>query len=80
MALIDDRPPTTLSHGELPYPQGAAVYDTETGRAGELQGVIEERTKMGNMLIGRTAFMRPKGGGVEWEAPLNRIRPVVENG
>ena len=80
MALIDDRPPTTLSHGELPYPKGTAVYDTETGRAGELQGVIEERTKASNMLISRTAFMRPKGGGVEWEAPLNRIRPVVGKG
>jgi hypothetical protein len=80
MALTYEKPPTTLSHGKLPYPQGTLVEDAETGRTGELRGVIEERTKEDNRLLSRTAFMRPRGGGVEWETPLNRIRPADENG
>ncbi|MGX1130596.1 hypothetical protein RKD49_002786 [Streptomyces glaucescens] len=76
MALTHEKPPTMLSHGELPYAKGTFVVDDETGLKGELQGVIEERTKEGNKLISRTAYLRPKGGGVEWEAPLNRIRPA----
>ncbi|WP_239146809.1 hypothetical protein [Streptomyces sp. SID10815] len=54
--------------------------DDRTGCKGELQGVIEERTKKGDRLISRTAYMRPRGGGVEWEAPLNRIRLADDNG
>jgi hypothetical protein len=80
MALTHEKPPTMLSHGKLPYPQGTLVEDIETERTGELQGVIEERTKDGKKLISRTAFVRPRGGGIEWEAPLNRIRPADENG
>ncbi|MFF3466165.1 hypothetical protein ACWCQN_26820 [Streptomyces sp. NPDC001984] len=80
MPRTREKPPTTLSHGKLPYPQGTLVEDAENGRTGELQGVIEERTKEGNRLFSRTAYMRPKGGGIEWEAPLTRIRPVDENG
>ncbi|GEC06712.1 hypothetical protein SSP24_43670 [Streptomyces spinoverrucosus] len=79
MALTHEKPPTMLSHGELPYPRGTLVTDVETDRTGELQGVIEERTKDGNKLVSRTAFMRPRGGGVEWEAPLTRIRSAEDN-
>ncbi|WP_432094598.1 hypothetical protein [Streptomyces sp. bgisy100] len=79
MAATQDKPPTVLSHGELPYPRGTLVGNVETGRTGELQGVVEERTKEGNRLVSRTAYMRPRGGGREWEAPLTHIRPVDEN-
>ncbi|MEU0741848.1 hypothetical protein [Streptomyces sp. NPDC006134] len=79
MALTYEKPPATLSHGKLPYPKGTLVVDDETGRTGELQGVIEERAKEGNKLLSRTAYMRPRGGGVEWEAPLNRIRPAADD-
>ncbi len=78
MALTHENPPTMLSHGKLPYPKGTFVVDDGTGCKGELQGVIEERTKEGNKLIRRAAYMRPRGGGIEWEAPLNRIRPADE--
>ncbi|MFQ6141631.1 hypothetical protein ACWEGQ_13185 [Streptomyces seoulensis] len=80
MELAHEKPPTLLSHGELPYPRGTFVVDDRTGRKGELQGVIEERTKNGDRLIGRTAYMRPRGGGVEWEVPLNRIRLADDDG
>ncbi|EFL32470.1 predicted protein [Streptomyces viridochromogenes DSM 40736] len=79
MARTHEEPPTTLSHGELPYPRGTLVEDAETGLRGELQGVIEERTKEANRLISRTAYLRPRGGGVEWETPLNRIRPADQH-
>ncbi|MBQ0825225.1 hypothetical protein J5Y05_01665 [Streptomyces sp. RG38] len=65
-----------LSHGELPYPRGTLVEDTQHGRTGELVGVIEERVKKDNRLISRTAFLRPEGGGTEWDVPLQHIRPV----
>lgn len=69
-----------LSHGKLPYPQGTLVEDVETERQGELQGVVEERLKTNNKAVSRTAFVRPRGGGIEWDAPLTRIRPVDGNG
>ncbi|MFJ7996928.1 hypothetical protein ACIQ7D_07175 [Streptomyces sp. NPDC096310] len=71
-----DKPPTTLSHGELPYPAGTLVEDTQHDRTGELVGVIEERVKESGRLLSRTAYMRPRGGGIEWDVPLARIRPV----
>ncbi|MGF1237497.1 hypothetical protein [Streptomyces sp. 2-6] len=80
MELTPEKPPTLLSHGKLPYPKGTFVVDDRTGRRGELQGVIEERTKEDDKLISRTAYLRPRGGGVEWEAPLNRIRLADDNG
>ncbi|MEW2494335.1 hypothetical protein AB0942_12430 [Streptomyces nodosus] len=71
-----EKPPTLLSHGDLPYPHGTLVEDPQHHRTGELVGVIEEHTKEGRKLISRTAYVRPRGGGVEWEVPLARIRPV----
>lgn len=71
-----EKPPTTLSHGKLPYPSGTLVMDTISERTGHLVDVIEERTKDGNQLISRQAYMRPEGGGVEWDVPLERIAPV----
>ncbi|MEU3201180.1 hypothetical protein [Streptomyces sp. NPDC006996] len=76
MAQTYEKPPTTLSHGELPYPHGTLVEDTQHERTGELVGVIEEHTKEGRKLISQTSYLRPKGGGMEWETPLARIRPV----
>ncbi|MGW5446625.1 hypothetical protein [Streptomyces asiaticus] len=81
MAQTEEKPPTVLNHGDLPYPKGTLVEDTETGCTGELQGVIEERVKGTGKLFSQTAYMRPRGGGLEWEAPLDRIRPADdENG
>ncbi|MBZ3906593.1 hypothetical protein [Streptomyces griseiscabiei] len=71
-----EKPPTTLSHGELPYPRGTLVEDTERHWTGELVGVIEERVKESGKLLSRTAYLRPRGGGIEWDAPLAHIRPV----
>lgn len=71
-----EKPPTMLSHGELPYPAGALVEDTEHERAGELVGVIEERVKETGKLVSRTAYVQPRGGGIEWDVPLARIQPV----
>lgn len=71
-----EKPSTTLSHGELPYPHGTLVEDTQHDRMGELVGVIEERMKESGRVVSRTAYMRPRGGGTEWDAPLARIRPV----
>jgi len=76
MAQTNEKPPTTLSHGELPYPAGTLVEDTMHERTGELVGVIEEHTKEGRKLICQTAYLRPEGGGMEWETPLAHIRPV----
>ncbi|WP_329216627.1 hypothetical protein OG352_11995 [Streptomyces sp. NBC_01485] len=76
MAQTYEKPPTMLSHGELPDPAGTLVEDTMHERTGELVGVIEERTKEGRKLISQTAYLRPKGGGMEWETPLARIQLV----
>lgn len=65
-----------LSHGELPYPAGTLVEDTISERTGHLIGVIEERLKESGRLVSQQAFMRPEGGGIEWDVPLDRVRPV----
>lgn len=65
-----------LSHGRLPYAQGTLVEDTVSGRTGELQGVIEERVKETGRVISQTAYIRPRGGGIEWDAPLKHVQPV----
>ncbi|MDH6624620.1 hypothetical protein M2271_002424 [Streptomyces sp. LBL] len=80
MAPTHENPTTMLSHGRLPYPQGTFVEDVETECQGELQGVIEERVKETGQIISLTAYVRPRGGGIEWEAPLTRIKPVDGNG
>ncbi|WP_371576813.1 hypothetical protein [Streptomyces sp. NBC_01314] len=76
MTQTYEKPPTMLSHVEPPYPVGTLVKDTLSKRTGELHGVIEERTKEGNKVISRTAFLRPEGGGTEWDVPLKHVRPV----
>ncbi|MEH0562623.1 hypothetical protein QBA37_25800 [Streptomyces silvae] len=75
---MHEKPQTMLSHGTLPYPAGTLVEDTISERTGHLVGVIEERTKDGNRVVSRQAFMRPQGGGIEWDVPLERIKPVTE--
>ncbi|MFD7918270.1 hypothetical protein ACFV3R_03450 [Streptomyces sp. NPDC059740] len=80
MELSQAQPPTTLSHGEPPYPVGTLVEDTASGRTGELRGVIEERLAQSGRVVRRTAYLRPRGGGVEWEVPASEVRPAVVNG
>ncbi|WP_331725474.1 hypothetical protein OG596_38045 (plasmid) [Streptomyces sp. NBC_01102] len=70
------KPATTLSHGELPYPRGTLVLDTISERTGLLTGVLEERLKKSGNLVSRQAFMVPEGGGIEWDVPVERVRPV----
>ncbi|MFE7567610.1 hypothetical protein ACFU76_11670 [Streptomyces sp. NPDC057539] len=72
-----EKPATTLSHGNLSYPTGTLVVDTISERTGHLVGVIEERAKETNKVVSRQAFMRPEGGGIEWDVPLERIKPVT---
>ncbi|MEU6386931.1 hypothetical protein ABZ847_25620 [Streptomyces bauhiniae] len=50
--------------------------DRISERTGHLVYVLEERTKEKYKLISSQAFMRPVGGGLEWDVPLDRIRPV----
>ncbi|MGW1623229.1 hypothetical protein [Streptomyces sp. NPDC002172] len=69
-----EKPATMLDHGTLPYPQGTLVEDGVSGRTGELQDVIEECTKDTGRVISRTAYIRPQGGGIEWESPLDHVR------
>ncbi|WP_326739047.1 hypothetical protein [Streptomyces sp. NBC_01022] len=75
---MHEKPQTMLSHGTLPYPAGTLVEDTISERTGRLVGVIEERTKGDNRVVSRQAFVRPQGGGIEWDVPLERIKPVTE--
>nr|WSZ99541.1 hypothetical protein OH820_31285 [Streptomyces sp. NBC_00857] len=72
-----EKPPTTLSHGDLPYPRGTLVVDTISERTGHLVGILEERLKESGKVVSRQAFMRPQGGGQEWDVPLERVRPVA---
>ncbi|TYR63214.1 hypothetical protein FY004_18035 [Streptomyces parvus] len=65
-----------LSQGELPYPRGTLVMDTISERSGLLVGVIEERYKSNGKLHKSQAFMVPEVGGIEWDVPLDRIKPV----
>ena len=69
-----EKPPTMLGHGELPYPAGTLMVDTVSERTGRLVGVIEERLKESGKVISRQAFLRPEGGGTEWDVPLSRIK------
>jgi hypothetical protein len=71
-----EKPKTMLAHGELPYPKGTLVEDTISERTGELVGVIEERVKETGRLVSRTAYVRPRGGGIEWDVPLDSIQPI----
>ncbi|MEU1664577.1 hypothetical protein ABZ547_13345 [Streptomyces sparsogenes] len=68
---------TTLEHAnDLASLQGTLVEDTETGRAGHLMGGLIERQKESGAVVRRTAFIRPVGGGREWEVPYTNVRPV----
>ncbi len=69
-----EKPATMFDHGTLPYPQGTLVEDRASGRTGELQDVIEERLKDSGRIVSRTAYIRPRGGGIEWDTPLDHIR------
>ncbi|MGX9920660.1 hypothetical protein ACWIG4_12465 [Streptomyces sp. NPDC002248] len=69
---------TMLCEGPLPYPAGTLVRDKISERTGYLTWVLEERTKRENRLVASQAFLRPPGGGNEWDVPLERIVRVEE--
>ncbi|MDK1472096.1 hypothetical protein QNO07_01410 [Streptomyces sp. 549] len=52
------------------------MVDTISKRTGLLVGVIEECFKSNGKLHKSQAFMVPEGGGIEWDVPLERVRPV----
>ncbi|WP_227025322.1 hypothetical protein [Streptomyces tsukubensis] len=64
--------------GKLPYPVGTLVVDAVSERTGCLMWVLEERTKEKNRLLKSQAFMRPPGGGIEWDVPLEPVMRVEE--
>ena len=49
---------------------GTLVLDTATGRTGEYRGLSEGE------LTDVSAWLRPPGGGKEWEAKPEQIIPV----
>jgi hypothetical protein len=71
--------PTTPTHANLPYPHGTFVEDTHTGLQGHLTAVVTERLKKTDKVVSETAFVRPAGGGTEWSAPLEQIKPVLDS-
>lgn len=67
----------TTGHAQrLPHPRGTLVEDSQTGRRGHLMGVLVETHRETRRERSREAFVRPEGGGLEWSAPLERIKPV----
>lgn len=63
----------TLGHAtQLPFPRGTLVHDETTGRVGRLMGVLVETSQSGQVLT-ETAYLRPQGGGQEWETPVERV-------
>lgn len=76
---MSERVDTRLCDGRLPYPVGTLVVDTVSERTGHLVYVLEERTKEKNKVVSRQAFMRPEGGGFEWDVPLERITPAEKS-
>ncbi|MGD9483317.1 hypothetical protein WDH52_08640 [Streptomyces sp. TRM70308] len=67
----------TLGHAEeLPFPRGTLVRDERTDRAGYLMGVLVESSPDGRV-VSETAYLRPVGGGREWDTPIGRIQVVM---
>ncbi|TDC74625.1 hypothetical protein [Streptomyces hainanensis] len=58
---------------ELPFPKGTLVED-ETGRHGTLLDGLIERDRDTDRIVRRIAFVRPVGGGYEWQAPFDALR------
>ena len=57
---------TTASAAQRPAKVGEIVTDTDTGRTGEYRGTWHGRR-----------FIRPIGGGQEWDAPERMVRPAT---
>jgi hypothetical protein len=51
-----------------PLAQGATVYDESTGRYGTVSDIRLSRDSV---------FLRPLGGGVEWTARREHLRPAA---
>jgi hypothetical protein len=52
--------------------EGARVYDPKSDREGIVQFIGDPWT---GAACG-TAYLRPEGGGAEWTAPANSLRPA----
>lgn len=52
----------------FPLGRGTLVEDRKTGRRGRLMDVIIERSPRDGRVVKETVFIRPPGGGREWEA------------
>ncbi|MFD5319253.1 hypothetical protein [Streptomyces sp. NPDC127098] len=60
---------------ELPFPPGTLVEDAH-GRRGRLMACLIERDRTTDRIARQTAFLRPIGGGHEWQASLDELRAV----
>ncbi|MFD5321604.1 hypothetical protein [Streptomyces sp. NPDC127098] len=59
----------------LPFPKGTVVEDG-AGRRGRLMDGLIERGRDGDRVVRRPAFVRPLGGGHEWQVPFDELRAV----
>lgn len=59
----------------LPFPRGTVVEDRAGRRGGLMDGLIE-RSRDSDRIVTRVAFVRPLGGGHEWQAPFDELRAV----
>ncbi|MCQ0022779.1 hypothetical protein M4914_07320 [Streptomyces somaliensis DSM 40738] len=69
---------TSPPRGTEAIPRGALVEDPDSGRVGILQDVTAYVPPWrGDRRPRLLAFVRPVGGGREWTAPPDRLRPVL---
>ncbi|OKJ05597.1 hypothetical protein [Kitasatospora sp. CB01950] len=60
-----------------PHPAlGKLVRDKRDGRTGTISGQLVERDTETGKLLRRRIFVRPAGGGFEWEADAADLEPT----
>lgn len=66
-----------VSVSSPPHPHlGRAVRDRRDGRCGTISGQLVERDTETGRLLRRRIFVRPMGGGIEWEAAPQDLVPA----
>ncbi|WP_354637637.1 hypothetical protein [Kitasatospora camelliae] len=56
--------------------QGRAVRHRRDGRTGTIAGQLVEHDSETGKLLRRRVFVRPHGGGIEWEADPDDLQPA----
>ncbi|MFC5664348.1 hypothetical protein ACFP3U_15310 [Kitasatospora misakiensis] len=65
-----------MSVGNPPHPDvGKPVRHKRDGRTGTISGQLVERNLDTDRLVRRRIFVRPIGGGFEWEADPADLEP-----